>query len=317
VPDPSLYRRLGPFSRQPGGGTTNDWISLNITLANTVKPRNHQGDASDPNAQPQFMGDLPRPKSVLSYMDFGAAMVLPDKTRAQQIQIEQDLSQGSVARIAPGSQGVLPPPDNLLRSWPLLAGGQSCASETSVTNFVPPVVLAAGAQPPVPTTTAPVKAFVLAARAGDDGVNPLDTTSADAPRTMGQAGQLARVTLHPGATLTIQVRVLLAAFQANAGQPFKPLFLTRMREVTVVNDVEETRVLFSASADYPRFVSIQAAAGPALTGNITADGYANPGPVPAWGPKDRQQWAHALSLYNRSLRVYKRSGDEKLRNGSF
>jgi hypothetical protein len=172
----------------------------------------------------------------------------------------------------------------------------------------------------------PVTAHVLEATPGRDGINPLSTIKLQAA-----SRRVKKVTLGPGATITFEVRVMLGAFHVPRGVLFKPLVNARMRELQIGTDT--TAALFACVADHPQLIALPT---PGNTGvglstlisrtrvhaAVNAANLVSPTPAPdpaqaVVGPQDRQYWAHLLNLYNRSLRAYKRTGDEPLRTGRF
>lgn len=293
VPDPSMSREQGPSSL--GLGPTSDWISLNITFRNTLKPV--IAEAGAPPAA------LARPTSRIAYMDFGVGAhraLDPEDPgdRLRQVAVEQYYGARSILKVNPNSQGQLAQAFDLLRnsSSGYVANGQSVADDgLSATLFVPPIVLE-GRPAPIPSRARPVTAHVLSFSPG----------VGETMRIQSAERILTHVSLAPGSSITFQVRVLLGAFEGfgvgtNSITPFRPLFLSRMREVTVQDGVEITDAVFAGAADYPRDI---------------------PGQLSAQRPTvaeprtlDRQDWAHRLSLYNRALKYY--GGPAALRGGGF
>lgn len=294
VPDPSVSREAGPSS--PGGGTgPGDWISLNITFRNALKPLETSENTP--------LSELPRPSSRLAYPDFGVGAYLAARPRIAEIDVERYYSQRAILKVNPNSQGNLAQAFDLLRSSSsgFIANGQSSADDgTSATLFVPPVVLLPGQTPPSPSPSEPVTAHFLRASPGVQ----------DTFRTISARRILTHLTLAPGATITFQVRVLLGAFDGfniGTGQPidaFRPLFISRMREITVQNGVEITEAAFSGVTDYPRDIQ-----------STPLAPEARPWTSATPAPLDRQDWAHRLDLYNRALQYH--GGTTATGNGNF
>jgi hypothetical protein len=297
VPDPSISKQEGPSSAVDAMGNPrelqpSDWISMNITLTNTNRPTQI--------VDGQFTGELPRPTAVISYPDFGYGAYSDQRSRAEQIFIETGLAQRSIIKVNPNSSGALAAPKELERQCtsPLINQGRSCAGDgDSATNFVRVVVLAPGASAPVPNRLNPVTAHFLCSTPGVDGVDPVSSFE-----LQSSARLLKRFALTPGASVTFQVRAMVAVFEVPGC--YKPLLIARMREEAVVNGQVETSVIFAGCAEFPRFL---------------CEGLVGVGRVsrPAGAPRDRQEWAHLLKLYNRSLRIYGSPGDGALRQGKF
>ena len=322
VPDPSISRRKGPTKKNTDDQT---WVSLDITLANTAKP------TRDINGN--LVEVLERPTATLSYPDFSVGLRRTIDggllNRLGQVKIEENLSIQATTKINPSSSGALatssalsrncnndplPTDPDIAKCWVELNNGQSCASDGdplnpfdgTTTNPVTPRVIPLNDPSLIPTMAQPTTAVVLSTTEGVDGVDPLDPNSSTPPRITSSFNRLVRVSLTPGASITFRVRVLVGAAHilTDPGGEFTFLFLARMREVSVVNGVELTHALFSAVADYPEAINI-------------CEGATDAPPVTGLAAMDRQQWAHVLKLYNRTLGAFGDLTGNNLRNGDF
>jgi hypothetical protein len=293
VPDPSIYRRKGISGFNSRGQA---WVSLDYTCANTSRVSNVTDE--------QFQGAQPRPIAVLVNPDFSVGLRLEGQTRQQEVDREQFFSVTSLNKVNPNSSGELAASDALVRNasndpapggalgacWVDLNNGLSAAGPSSTTNPVEPRVVDPNDPTLIPTAAQPVTAVVLASTPGS-GVDPMDPNSATPPRIASADRNLTEVTLHPGATITFRVRVLLGAAHilADPGASFKFLFLLRARESSVTPGLQTTRTLVAAVAEYPEPLNI-------------CSPVTNPA-AGTFGPRDRQEWAHLVSLYNRALRL--------------
>jgi hypothetical protein len=293
VSDPSVYRRKGISGVNAQGQA---WVSLDYTCANTSRVANV--------ANEQFQGALPRPIAVLNVPDFSVGLRLEGQTREQEVAREQFFSVTSLNKVNPNSSGELAASDALVRNssgdpvpggalgacWVSLNNGLSAAGPDSTTKPVEPRVIDPNDPSLIPSASQPVTAVVLASTPGN-GVDPMDLNSATPPQIQSVSRYLTQVTLHPGATITFRVRMLLGAAHvlADPGASFKFLFLLRARETSITAGLANTEALVAAVAEYPEALNI-------------CSPVSNPG-AGTFGPRDRQEWAHLVSLYNRSLRL--------------
>jgi len=322
VPDPSMHRRLVPAASLPNGGVgpSGPYIALEVTYANTQKPKQYDDEL--------FQSLLPPPTVTISYPDFGCGLVKQGDSRPA---VEAALTQLAVAKVNPRSSGNLPPPGGLVRGcnhklglpWVTLHNGRSCADSTHTTDFAEPVFVPAPGAGPVPDDKNPVTAMLTSATPDVNGVNPLTTM-----RVHSSKGSVLKFAMGPGATVTFQLRFLLGAAHVQAGVPFKVLFLARMREHSVAES-DVTDALFCGAADYPTAFTFTGAGATALRAPGSVDprqtaaargralqssrsASSTPATLDAISePQDRQYWAHLLKLYNRSLRSHVRT-DESL-----
>jgi hypothetical protein len=296
VADPSIYRRKGPSGVNSAGQA---FVSADITVSNT-------GRGTDV-VEEQFQGALPRYVSTLRYPDFSVGLRLQSLSREAQVEHEQNISVLATKNVNPDSTGALPASSALVRNAsndPVPAGfpqfvqlnnGQSAAGPDSTTNPVAPRVIDPSDPSLIPTAAQPATAVVLSSTpgTGPSGVliDPLDPNSPTPPDIQSAHRWLAGVTLHPGATLTFRVRVLLGAAHIldDPGADFRFLFLLRSRETSVIEGVETTSALITLAADYPETLNLLSTV-------------SNPS-LGTFGPRDRQEWAHLVNLYNRSLRL--------------
>ncbi|MBI3909637.1 MAG: hypothetical protein HY320_01730 [Armatimonadetes bacterium] len=310
VGGPSLYRRRGPssFDDPPRTPTPRDWVSIRLTMANTMKPLRFENDQYVPDPQAER-----RPNLILSYTDFGVGLVPCGRTRAAEIQVERALSQLAIAHVNPRSRGELAPPTGLVHNcnpprrtgrWVDLLPGRSCADETHTTNFVAAVVPGGRVPEPSPDPTNPVTAHLVSMTPGrDQNGNLVDPTL----QIQSANRRLIRVTLPPGAAVTYQIKMLLGAVHLPQPVAYNLLFVTRMRELAIGS--EETVALYTGVLDYGACMQTDPAGLPAPPQPTTVQ-------PRTFGPRDRQHWAHLLALYNRSLRCYEPT-PPSLRTGRF
>jgi hypothetical protein len=297
VPDPTILGRTGPGSHG-GAYLSTGFVTMDLTLANTVKTVEDSGTTL--------------PSSTISYPDFGVGMALASRTDEELRQQELRITEGVLKNVNINSSGALASETSWHKNCKsvYLRPGLSCASESSVTDFVAPLVRENPNDPSLfPHYSNPVTAVVIGTTPGADGQDPSSTW-----RLESNQRRLVRATLTHGATLTVRVRMLLGAVDVPENTvpvanptPFRLLFVSRMREHVDV-DGAVTNGLLAAADSYPDTITLGAPAAPPAVRTV------QPGVTE---PQDRQYWAHLLTLYNRSLKAYQHDADAPLRSGKF